>query len=171
LSDNQIRVRFGSKDGLTIFRLDPLTHSISLSHFACPVEEYNDWLFQDAFRSQHDHIARTWLLRERATGSVAAYMSLVMDAIKLSFTERELHNLNYPFKTIPAMKIAKLAECPCGGRKPVGFSSLNPILAENQRWADRAPPYGGCASPSGAQCRHKGVLCPPRTMPDTDNNR
>jgi hypothetical protein len=32
-----------------------------------------------------------------------------MDAIKLSFTEKELHNLNYPFKTIPAMKIAKLA--------------------------------------------------------------
>jgi hypothetical protein len=29
-----------------------------------------------------------------------------MDAIKLSFTEKELHNLNYPFKTIPAMKIA-----------------------------------------------------------------
>jgi len=36
-------------------------------------------------------------------------MSLIMDAIKLSFTEKELHNLNYPFKTIPAMKIAKLA--------------------------------------------------------------
>jgi ribosomal protein S18 acetylase RimI-like enzyme len=32
-----------------------------------------------------------------------------MDAIKLSFTEKELHNLSYPFKTIPAMKIAKLA--------------------------------------------------------------
>ena len=32
-----------------------------------------------------------------------------MDAIKLSITEKELHNLNYPFRTIPAMKIAKLA--------------------------------------------------------------
>ncbi|MDR1230005.1 MAG: hypothetical protein LBK61_01245 [Spirochaetaceae bacterium] len=41
-----------------------------------------------------------------------------------------------------------------------------PILAENQRWAGRAPPYGGCASPSGAQCRRKGVLCLPGTMPD-----
>jgi tRNA(Met) C34 N-acetyltransferase TmcA len=36
-------------------------------------------------------------------------MSLVADAIKLSVAEKELHNLNYPFKTIPAMKIAKLA--------------------------------------------------------------
>jgi hypothetical protein len=27
----------------------------------------------------------------------------------LAITEKELHNLNYPFKTIPSMKIAKLA--------------------------------------------------------------
>jgi hypothetical protein len=36
-------------------------------------------------------------------------MSLIADAIKLSIAEKELHNLNYPFKTIPAIKIAKLA--------------------------------------------------------------
>ena len=29
--------------------------------------------------------------------------------IKLSVSEKELHNLHYPFKTLPAMKIAKLA--------------------------------------------------------------
>ncbi|MDR1230125.1 MAG: hypothetical protein LBK61_01865 [Spirochaetaceae bacterium] len=81
--------------------------------------------------------------------------------------------------------------CPCGGRKPAGFSSLlsfylrfallpSPILAENQSgfhhcfrpipnsgrnssgMAGISPPYGGCAYPSGAQCRHKGVLCLPR---------
>ena len=57
----------------------------------------------------NDHIALTWLLMEKSTQKVVAYMSLIMDAIKLSFTEKELHNLNYPFKTIPAMKIAKLA--------------------------------------------------------------
>jgi hypothetical protein len=73
------------------------------------VEEYTGYFYKEALRSQKDHVAKTWILWERATGSVAAYMSLVMDAIKLSFTERELHNLNYPFKTIPAMKIAKLA--------------------------------------------------------------
>ncbi|MDR1231412.1 MAG: hypothetical protein LBK61_08425 [Spirochaetaceae bacterium] len=40
------------------------------------------------------------------------------------------------------------------------------FLQEEQRQAGRAPPYGGCASPSGAQCRRKGVLCLPGTMPD-----
>jgi hypothetical protein len=36
-------------------------------------------------------------------------MSLINDAIKLNATEKELHHLDYPFRTIPAMKIAKLA--------------------------------------------------------------
>ena len=104
-----MRIHFGEKEGVTLFRLDPLTPSIVISDFSCHVEEYNEYLYNDALHSQDDLIARTWLLRERVSGKIAAYMSLIMDSIKLSFTERELHNLNYPFKTIPAMKIAKLA--------------------------------------------------------------
>jgi hypothetical protein len=104
-----MRIQYGKKEGFTLFRLVPLTPSLALSGFSCPVDEYNEYLYNDALRSQDDHIARTWPLRERASGKIAAYMSLIMDSIKLSFTEKELHNLNYPFKTIPAMKIAKLA--------------------------------------------------------------
>jgi len=104
-----VRIQFGKKEGLELFKLEPLTPFLSISGFSCTVNEYNDYLYNDAIRSQNDHIARTWLLCERATGKIVAYMSLIMDAIKLSFTEKELHNLNYPFKTIPAMKIAKLA--------------------------------------------------------------
>jgi hypothetical protein len=37
-----------------------------------------EYLCKDALRSQNDHIARTWLLRERATGRIIAYMSLIM---------------------------------------------------------------------------------------------
>jgi hypothetical protein len=109
LKSNPIHIRFGSKESLLLFKLMPLTSSISLDKFTCSVDEYNEYLHKDVLRSQNDHIARTWLLFERATGEIAAYMSLIMDAIKLSFTEKELHGLNYPFKTIPAMKIAKLA--------------------------------------------------------------
>ncbi|MDR1231046.1 MAG: hypothetical protein LBK61_06570 [Spirochaetaceae bacterium] len=54
-------------------------------------------------------------------------------------------------------------ECPCGGRKPFGFSSLlESGFVGRSAGAGRAPPYGGCAYPSGAQCRRKGVLCLPR---------
>ncbi|GHV95797.1 N-acetyltransferase [Spirochaetia bacterium] len=77
--------------------------------FCCFIEEYNEYLLRDALRSHTDHVALTWVLRERDGGKIAAYMALIADAIKLSFSEKELHNLDYPFKTIPAMKIAKLA--------------------------------------------------------------
>jgi hypothetical protein len=98
-----------SKNVQSYFFLEKLVPEKVPVSFKCPIIEYNDYLFQDAIRSQKDHIAKTWLLCEQETGKIAAYMSLIMDAIKLSFTEKELHNLNYPFKTIPAMKIAKLA--------------------------------------------------------------
>jgi len=51
-------------------------------------------------------------------------MSLIMDAIKLSFTEKELHNLNYPFRTIPAMKIAKIAVSQVFSEKYKGIGSF-----------------------------------------------
>ncbi|MDR2952624.1 MAG: hypothetical protein LBU82_05225, partial [Treponema sp.] len=91
------------------FWIEQMSSDTPLDDFSCIIDEYNDYLFDDALRSQNDHIALTWLLRERASGSIAAYMSLIADAIKLSVSEKEVHNLNYPFKTIPAMKIAKLA--------------------------------------------------------------
>jgi ribosomal protein S18 acetylase RimI-like enzyme len=103
------RLKITTKNVRDYFFLEKLFPERPLVLFKCPVKEYNDYLFQDAIRSLKDHIAKTWLLCEHKTGKIAAYMSLIMDAIKLSMTEKELHGLNYPFKTIPAMKIAKLA--------------------------------------------------------------
>ena len=97
------------RNGNTLFYFEQLSPNALLDGFACLINEYNDYLFQDALRSQNDHVALTWLLRERDTDIIIAYMSLIADAIKLSVSEKEIHNLNYPFKTIPAMKMAKLA--------------------------------------------------------------
>jgi hypothetical protein len=91
------------------FYIESLSENNDLKDFNCNLIEYTDYLLKDALCYMKDHIAKTWLLCDIKTGKIAAYMSLIMDAIKLSFTEKELHNLNYPFKTIPAMKIAKLA--------------------------------------------------------------
>ncbi|GHU89077.1 N-acetyltransferase [Spirochaetia bacterium] len=95
--------------GKKYFHLEQLGPGASLADFSCSVEEYTEYLKQDALRSQDDHVALTWLLYDVATGGIVAYMSMINDAIKLSVSEKELHSLNYPFKTIPAMKIAKLA--------------------------------------------------------------
>jgi hypothetical protein len=125
-------VRTGRSDG---FKLEALTPQKSCSEFQCTLVEYNDYLVHDALRSMNDHIALTWLLTERITGKIAAYMSLIMDAIKLSFTEKELHNLNYPFKTIPAMKIAKLAVDHSFSEKYKGIGTFMIDSAERLAWA------------------------------------
>jgi hypothetical protein len=104
-----MRQEFKKSGRFNEYKLKPLTPTTVCGDFDCGMPEYNDYLFSDALRSMDDHITLTWLLTERSTGKTAAYMSLIMDAIKLSFTEKEHHQLNYPFKTIPAMKIAKLA--------------------------------------------------------------
>jgi ribosomal protein S18 acetylase RimI-like enzyme len=103
------RLKITTKNARDYFFLEKLSSEKPSFLFKCSIDEYNDYLFHDAIRSLKDHIAKTWLLCEHRTGNIAAYMSLIMDAIKLSMTEKELHGLNYPFKTIPAMKIAKLA--------------------------------------------------------------
>jgi ribosomal protein S18 acetylase RimI-like enzyme len=104
-----MRQMFGKSGRPDEFKFVPFISPKICSSFNCSSSEYNDYLINDALRSQNDHIALTWLLTERSTGEIAAYMSLVMDAIKLSGAEKELHHLKYPFRTIPAMKIAKLA--------------------------------------------------------------
>jgi ribosomal protein S18 acetylase RimI-like enzyme len=117
------------------FKIEPFSPQKSCIGFQCVVAEYNDYLTNDALRSMHDHIALTWLLTERSTDKIAAYMSLIMDAIKLSFTEKELHNLNYPFKTIPAMKIAKLAVDRRFSEKYKGIGTFMIDSAERLAWA------------------------------------
>jgi ribosomal protein S18 acetylase RimI-like enzyme len=92
-----------------LFTLEQLRRETRLDSFTCLIEEYNEYLLNEALRSQRDHMALSWLFRERSTGAIAAYMSLIADAIKLSVSEKDLHSLDYPFKTVPAMKIAKLA--------------------------------------------------------------
>jgi hypothetical protein len=71
------------------FKLDPLISSTVCGDFDCGMPEYNEYLFRDALRSLDDHVAFTWLLIEEVTGKTVAYMSLIMDAIKLSFADVE----------------------------------------------------------------------------------
>ena len=104
-----MRQEFGKSGRFNEYKLQPLVSEKECHYFDCGISEYNEYLLKDAVRSMADHIALTWLLTERTTGKIAAYMSLIMDAIKLSIAEKDLHNLKYPFRTIPAMKIAKLA--------------------------------------------------------------
>jgi len=128
-----MRQEFDISGRFNEFTLEPLLSAKTYHNFDCGIHEYNDYLFSDALRSLNDHIAFTWLLTERSTGKIAAYMSLIMDAIKLSGAEKELHNLKYPFRTVPAMKIAKLAVDSSFSKKYKGIGTF--MIASAKRFA------------------------------------
>jgi hypothetical protein len=106
-----------------LFVLRRLSVHVSLGAFHCVIPEYRQYLVDEAMKAQTELVAVTWLLCDRSHGDVIAYMSLINDAIKLSATEKEIHHLDYPFKTIPAMKIAKLAVSTAFAEKYRGIGS------------------------------------------------
>jgi hypothetical protein len=82
-------MKFSKTVGSTAFKLEQLDSDTPVDNFVCSVEEYNVYLYEEAMRSQTDHAALTRLPRERSTGNIAAYMSLIADAIRLpGFRER-----------------------------------------------------------------------------------
>jgi hypothetical protein len=103
------RTAVAIKNGPTLFVLERITSAAERNNFSCSIPEYDEYLKNESIKAQDELIAITWLLYGRKSGGIAAYMSLINDAIRLNSTEKELHRLSYPFKTIPAMKIAKLA--------------------------------------------------------------
>jgi hypothetical protein len=153
------RIQITHKNANNYFRFQSFTSPTACGSFDCGIPEYNDYLFKDAPRSMNDHIAFTWLLAERSTGKIAAYMSLIMDAIKLSFTEKEHHKLDYPFKTIPAMKIAKLAVDSSFSKK---YKGIVTFMADSAEKVARACNSNYCAArflTVDAEIEHdKGIL-------------
>jgi hypothetical protein len=117
------------QNGPKLFVLEKLVSSSRLEDFSCTIGEYIEYLIKEAHQLQDDMIALTYLLYERTSGIIMAYMSLIADAIKLNATKKQLHNLNYPFKTLPAMKIAKLAAAKSAKVKYKGIGSYMILLA------------------------------------------
>jgi ribosomal protein S18 acetylase RimI-like enzyme len=117
------RIAIDFRNGDKWFYIEQLAENSSLVDFSCTIAEYTDYLLEGSIRSRNDHVALTWLLRERSTNNLVAYMSLIADAIKLSLAEKELHKLDYPFKTLPAIKIAKLAVSQSAQEKYKGLGS------------------------------------------------
>jgi hypothetical protein len=74
------------------------------------INEYTLFLKQDALKHQESHISNTFVLIETESKSVAAYISLIADAVTLKDEEKARLLLpEISFETLPALKIAKLA--------------------------------------------------------------
>jgi hypothetical protein len=73
-------------------------------------EEYRDFLYKDALLYQSLLISKTYLLIERDSRNIVAYISLAADTVALKPQEKRKSNLTeIPFLFLPALKITKLA--------------------------------------------------------------
>ncbi|MDR0877767.1 MAG: hypothetical protein LBN21_06915 [Treponema sp.] len=91
-----------------IERLSPV-HHIAAFNGDNP-NEYTLFFKQDALKHQEIHISNTFVLVDKETKGIAAYISLIADSVTLR--EDEKVPLQIPpvaFETLPAIKIAKLA--------------------------------------------------------------
>lgn len=72
--------------------------------------EYKDFLYSDALSYQSLFISQTFLLIEKETGAIIAYISLASDTVALNPREKKKAGLEeIPFLFLPALKITKLA--------------------------------------------------------------
>ena len=59
------RIKITIKNAEDFFYLEKLTPEKPPVSFKCPIDEYNDYLLNNAIRSLKDHVAKTWLLCEQ----------------------------------------------------------------------------------------------------------
>lgn len=90
---------------LSISEIDDISHYLFDSH----IVEYNEFL-KIANKFCDLNISKTFLLLNKKTDELLAYMTLSADSIKLTNEEKELHDISkVPYASIPALKVGKLA--------------------------------------------------------------
>ncbi len=85
----------------------PLEESHILSLFSSSNEDLNDFLCNDARKSQEDLISRTYLCLWHSR--LAGFFTLVTDTIEVKLVEQEDGIDDYSYQKYPAIKIARMA--------------------------------------------------------------
>ena len=87
--------------------ITPLDKGYNLSSFASSNEDLNDFLHNDALKSQEDLISRTYLCLWNSR--IAGFFTLVTDTIEVKLVEKEDSIDDYSYQKYPAIKIARMA--------------------------------------------------------------
>jgi len=85
----------------------PLEKGHNLSSFTSSNEDLNDFLHNDACKSQEDLISRTYLCVWQSR--LAGFFTLVTDTIEVKLVEQEDGIDDYNYQKYPAIKIARMA--------------------------------------------------------------
>ena len=79
-----------------------------LKVFRSSIDEYTDFLIEDALDLESKNISKTHLLVNKDKTKIFGYMTLLAGSIKLSIEERSKHG-EIPYESVPCLKIGKLA--------------------------------------------------------------
>lgn len=112
-------IDFLSDDVSSLFVIEKLSERNLNGSFAVSEKfaEYRDFLYSDALNYQSLFISQTFLLIEKESRTIVAYISLTADTVALKPSEKKKAGLEgIPFLFLPALKIAKLAVS-CTGRE------------------------------------------------------
>lgn len=105
-----------------------------LNEFSCGDDDLDDFLRNDAWRLQKQHVARTYLARDHQTGAVLGYTTLLNDAVRLLTRERKKLGLasdDHPI--VPAIKIARLAVSVDARGRSIGLTLVRAAYSAAQR--------------------------------------
>jgi GNAT superfamily N-acetyltransferase len=99
-------------------RIVPLTRIDTLANFSSANDDLNDFLENEAIRSQENLLSKTFLCFCR--GHIAGFLTLVTDTIEVKLVDAGDGVSGYPHQKYPAIKIARLAVDKKFERKGVG---------------------------------------------------
>ena len=95
-------------------------------------QDMENFLRDEAYEDQEKGLSRTYLFVN--DGKLVAYLALCNDAIRLEFEERD--NMELPYTTVPAVKVARLAvSVGCQG-KGIGKEALQFAIYVSQMVRD-----------------------------------
>jgi GNAT superfamily N-acetyltransferase len=86
--------------------IEPVAGEMDLSGFDCGNPDFNEFLLEDALRDFRDNFSVTHIGRIR--GEPAAYVCLVAAAYQTAAISHAA-TLRYPYRNLPAVKIARIA--------------------------------------------------------------
>ncbi|MGL5961402.1 MAG: hypothetical protein ACRCZ0_05560 [Cetobacterium sp.] len=92
------------------FQLVKLSQGYRIDDFNCNIDEYNNFLKNEAINIQEKNISKVHLIINKKNGDIVAYFTLSSSAINLSSDEKVSHGIDdLIFNSFPCIKIGKLA--------------------------------------------------------------
>lgn len=121
------------------FRVERLTLEHDISRFISSNCELTRYLREDAYADQSKRTSVTHLL-VMESGEIIGYFTLLTDSIRVSSIGSGNNLRDYPYSSIPALKIARLSTSWDNERKGLGTEMLNLSF----RYLFEITKYAGC---------------------------